>query len=344
MEERKIEILNAIINSYINSPNPVGSRTISKEFDLGISSATIRNEMADLEDLGYLNKPHTSAGRIPSYKAYRFFVNELQKEVFEYNDDLILQQNIRKFLLEDVNSLDDLYRNAAKLLATFTNCTSYVVALKKPDTKLKFIQLLNIDKYSILLLIVGNKGVVEKQIINTKNSISDENLKEICEKLNEYLCGVDFQQIEGLSVVLKGTIVKYGDFISKVIKRAANFNKKVCKIDFYYDGLTNILNFEEYFDIDRARQFMSFIESKDSILKLIDNSDSDSDIDVIIGEENEEDLMKYNSLIRATFKPKNQRFGQIGIIGPIRMDYKKHIEFIRLFRDNLSMVVDEIVR
>ncbi|WP_036728546.1 MULTISPECIES: heat-inducible transcriptional repressor HrcA [Peptoniphilus] len=343
MDERKIEILNAIINSYIDSPNPVGSRTISKDFNLGISSATVRNEMADLEDLGYLNKPHTSAGRIPSNKAYRFFVDHIQKEIFEYDIDFIEDYDIRDLILQNANSLDDIFKNTVKLLSDFTKCTSYVVALKKPDTEIKFIQLLNIDEYSILLLIVGNRGVVEKQIVNTQVSISDDDLHEICKKLNEYLCGIDFQKIGGLKVVLKGSMVKYGEFISDIIKRASTFNEKVSQFDFYYDGLNNILSFEEYYDIEKARNFIKFIEDKKSILKLINYSEK-SDFDVIIGDENEDELMKNNSIIRATFRPKNQRIGQIGIIGPIRMDYRKHIKTVKLFRDNLSYVIDKIVR
>ncbi|SHH26847.1 heat-inducible transcription repressor HrcA [Anaerosphaera aminiphila DSM 21120] len=343
MNERKTEILKAIINSYINFPSPVGSKTILKEFNMGISSATIRNEMADLEELGYLSKPHTSAGRIPSDKAYRFFVDELQGEDFQ-EDKLNIDISLIDKLFKNVTKFDDLYQNAASLLADSTNCTAFVIAFKKPDTKIKFIHLLNIDKYSILLLIVGNKGVVEKQILNVKTPIPDYDLDIICDKLNEYLVELDFQEIDGLKVVLKGPIVKYSDFISEVISRASMFNEKVSSIDIYYDGITNILNFEEFLNLDKVKNFISFMEDRDSILKLISNPMNSSDLEVIIGDENTEELMKSNSLIRATFKPKNQQMGEIGIIGPTRMDYKKQIETVKEFRNNLSFALDEIVR
>ncbi|RVU55339.1 heat-inducible transcriptional repressor HrcA [Anaerosphaera multitolerans] len=343
MDERKMEILNAVINSYINIPNPVGSRTLSKDLKMGISSATIRNEMADLEELGYLSKPHTSAGRVPSDKAYRYFVDRLQEDFLnesgiEINVDLINK------MFESVTGFDDLYENTVSLLAEETKCAAFILSLEKPDTMIKFIHLLNIDNYTILLLIIGNRGVVEKQIINVENPIPDHELKAICDMLNESLSGIDFQEIYGLKVVLKGSIIKYSDFISDVIKRASTFNEKVSSVDYYFDGITNLLNFEEFFNIDKAREFISFMEDKNSFLKFINDSSNSTDVEVIIGSENNMELMKANSLIKASFNPKNKQIGQIGIIGPTRMDYGKFINTVREFRDNLSFALDEIVR
>lgn len=340
MDKRKIEILNAIINSYINVPNPVGSKAILNELNVKISSATIRNEMSDLEELGYLSKPHTSAGRVPSDKAYRFFVDELQEEFFHSKTDINI--DLIKKIFEGVTGFDYLYKNTVKILADTTRCMAFIVALKKPDTKIKSIHLLNIDKFTILLLIVGDRGVVEKQLINVKQSIAEYELREICDKLNEYLAGIDFAEVTRLKVVLKGTIAKYSDFISEVIKRASTFNEKVSEIDLYYDGITNILRFEEFLNVDRTREFISFIENKNLMLDNI--GDFNSDFEIIIGSENKEYIMKNNSIIKATFNPKNQQSGQIGIIGPTRMDYKTHMNTVREFRDNLTFALDEIVR
>lgn len=343
MEKRKIEILDAIINSYINLPNPVGSRTISKDFDLGVSSATIRNEMADLEDLGYLNKPHTSAGRIPSDKAYRFYVDKIQSKKKPYKE---INSDLQKLLFENVTDLDDLFKNTARLLAEITSCTSYVVSSKKPDTKIKFIELISLNEYNVLLLIVGNKGVVKKEIIVLDYKISEESVKMISEELNKEMMNIDFEEINGLKVTLTGDMTYYKDFISEVIKRASSFNQKISEVSLYYDGLTNILNYQEYWNIEKAREFMSFIEDKEAILKMLkgleDNRDS-YDVEVIIGKENRDELMKQNSMIRALYKPKNNRFGQIGIIGPVRMDYEKHIKTVKEFSINLAYAIDEMV-
>ena len=342
MDKRKIDILDAIINSYIDIPTPVGSRTISKDFNLGISSATIRNEMADLEDLGYLNKPHTSAGRIPSDKAYRFYVDNLQKAYNENIEDTELQ----KLMFKDVNSLDDVFRNTAKLLADVTNCTSFVISSKKPDTKIKFIELIGLDSKTVLLLIVGNKGVVEKEIMSLDKPISDEDLKMISENLNKEMMEIDFDKISGLKVMLTGDMVNFRDFISKVIKRASSFNQRISEIKLYYDGLANILNYEEYWDINKARELMSFIENEDSILNVLNNTENkdNTDVEVLIGSENTNEIMKGNSIVRSIYRPEISGIGQIGIIGPTRMDYKKHIKTVKTFSDNLAAAINKMVR
>ena len=342
MDKRKVEILDAIINSYIDLPTPVGSRTISKDLNLGVSSATIRNEMADLEDLGYLNKPHTSAGRIPSDKAYRFYVDKIQSL---QNPKTQIDENLKKMLFENVVNIDDLFRNAAKLLADLTSCTSYVISSKKPDTKIKFIELISLDDYTVLLLIVGNKGVVEKEIITLDYAISEEELKKISESLNKEMMGIDFDELSGLKVMLTGEMTYYKDFISDVIKRASSFNQRISEVRLYYDGLTNILNYEEYWDINKAREFMNFVENKDSILQMLKNlgNRNETDVEVIIGSENTNEIMKRNSIIRTTYKAKNNQIGQIGIIGPVRMDYKKHIVTVKAFSENLAAALDEMV-
>lgn len=342
MDKRKAEILDAIINSYIDLPMPVGSRTISKEFDLGVSPATIRNEMADLEDLGYLNKPHTSAGRIPSDKAYRFYVDQIQQVK---NLKLDVDQDLQKALFNKVNGLDDLFKNAAKMLADITNCTSYVISSKKPDTKIKFIELIGLVDYTVLLLIVGNKGVVEKEIINLDYIIPESDLKMISENLNKEIMGIDFEEVDRLKVTLTGDMAYHKEFISEIINRTSLFNQKISEVSLFYDGLTNILSYEEYWEVEKAREFMNFIESKSSILTMLTDLEIDNNIDVevIVGSENIDKIMENNSIIRSTFRPKNRQIGQIGILGPMRMNYKKNIENVKIFSDNLAFAIDEIV-
>ncbi len=344
MDKRKIEILNAIINSYINSSNPVGSRTLTKEFDLGVSSATIRNEMADLEDLGYLNKPHTSAGRVPSDKAYRFFVDELVKDnsIFEYYEREF--KEIETMLLEGVTKISDIYENTTRILAELTNCTSYLISFKRPDTKIKLIQLLKIDRHSVLLIIIGNKGIVEHQLMDIDTFISESELYSISSTLNQYFVGIDIDKIEKLKIILKGNLVNYKGFISNVINRISKFNDKVSAANFYYDGLTNILNFKEYFDVKRAKEFMSLIQDKDAILEIINDDANVSDFSVIIGNENSENLLKENSIIRSTFKSNNQNNGVLGIIGPLRLNYRECVRVVWMVSYNITKTIDGIVR
>ncbi|WP_138159294.1 heat-inducible transcriptional repressor HrcA [Peptoniphilus catoniae] len=344
MDKRKIEILNAIINSYIDSSSPVGSRTLSKDFNLGVSSATIRNEMADLEDLGYLNKPHTSAGRVPSDKAYRFFVDELIRNdsIFEYdNEDF---SHIEDKLLDDVRGMSDIYKNAVKVLADMTNSTSYLVSLEKSDTKIKLIQLVNIDENTVLLIIVGDKGVVDHQRIDLEEPIDDFVLSKISDQLNEYLVGVDFEKISKIKIVLKGDLVRYSKFILDIVAEISKFNDKITASDFYYDGLTNILNYKEYFDVKRAQEFMSFIQNEDSLLSIISDPKDDTGFSVIIGNENSNSLLRNNSIIKSSFGFKNKARGVLGVIGPIRMNYKKHVRAVWAVSYNLTKTINSIVR
>lgn len=340
MDSRKVQILNAIISSYIDLPIPVGSRTLSKEFDLGVSSATIRNEMADLEDLGYLNKPHQSAGRIPSDKAFRFYVDELSSHLL-WDDNSPLAQELKERLQESRN-ISELFTDATHLLAQTTNCMAYLIAPRKPDTEIKRVNLIALGDATILLLIIGNKGIVEKHLLNIDKFISEEELALVESKLNEELSGLDFDKIEGLKIMLSGQMIAYSDFISQVIKRASKFNHRISSVEVYYDGITNVLNFEEYRDLDKARELMTFLEDKQSLFEMLNRNHSSADLEVVIGCENDAPIMQGNSLIRSVYRPRAYLEGSLGIIGPVRMDYNRLIQHVKLFSDTVAALIDEL--
>lgn len=341
MDRRKADILNAIISSYILDPIPVGSRTLSKDYELGVSSATIRNEMADLEDLGYLNKPHQSAGRIPSYKAYRFFVDEVfSSDKLAYDGEII--SKLKYKILEGSINDGQIFRTAVKILADVSNCTAYIVAPKKADTTIKKIILMKIETNLFLLLIIGNKGVVERYIINLPLEISDEELDELEQIISRQVRGVDFNKIDELNITLKGTMVSYKFLIAEIFNRLKKFNNRVSAVDIYYDGLTNIFNFEEYRDPTKAKEFMSFIEDRESLIDILSSKNFSKNLEVVIGNENRADLMKTNSIIRAVFVNGNNLNGSLGLIGPVRMDYKKLIKVVNIFKDAVEEVLEEM--
>lgn len=342
MDSRKVNILNAIIEAYIDMPIPVGSRTLSKDYNLGVSSATIRNEMADLEDLGFLNKPHQSAGRVPSNKAYRFYVDEFYDNFMNYENEKISDE-IKNQLMKISNNLEEFYKNTVNLLAEMTNCTSYLVTPRKPDTTIKRLTLVKIDKYTSILILIGNKGVVERHFLDT-DDIDEEDLQYIEKTLNEDVCGLDFEKIASLKVTLSMGMAKYGKLISDIINLVRVFNEKVSAIEIYYDGLTNILNFDEYKDLERAREFMSLIEDKDSLFKILSDDLSPDRIDVIIGDENEAKLMKRNTVIRAPFKSSYQILGSLGVIGPVRIDYRELLKTVKVFSDGVEKALEEMRR
>lgn len=326
MDERKVKILNAIIHSYIESPIPVGSRKISKEYDLGVSSATIRNEMSDLEDLGYLNKPHTSAGRVPSDKAYRFYVDE-------WLDDPVVRSSkntkkMLKFFKDSHGSTEQLYERTAEMLATLTDYAAYVLAPKKRDTTLQHIELYPLDSDVILLLVIGNRGIVEKSVIRLSEGIPEAKLRAIRSQLNKGLTGINFSEINGLSLRISGELAEYQEFISKVVEVAYNVAKKLDHPDIYLTGITNLLKHEEYQDLDRARELLGFLEHEENLTDIFPDIRSSGEIHVVIGSENVSDAMQENSLISAGYGPDRDRTGQIGLIGPMRMDYIPLIQLL----------------
>ncbi len=317
MDSRKKEVLKAIVQFYILSPVPVGSRRISKEYDLGVSSATIRNEMSDLEDMGYLIQPHASAGRIPSEKAYRFYVDEFLKDQIQK-----LKTDNHKETLEFDLSLgtDEFYTKVADYLADLSGSIAYVLAPAKNDTDIKHLDLISLEPNMVLAIIVGNEGIVDRSLLHSELAVSQEELSEIVHILRAKLEGLNFKEVTELTIEVPASLMKFEPLIKKVLEAAQNVALKVEKSNLYTAGLTNILLFEEYQDIDRARRLMAFVEEKGNLLKLIEQQSVQDDLIISIGTENEEDTLKSNTLISVNYRLK-YNIGKIGLIGPMRMDY-----------------------
>lgn len=341
MDDRKIKILNAIIDSYISVPSPVGSRKISKEFDLGISSATIRNEMSDLEDLGYLKKPHSSAGRVPSDKAYRFYVNELINSLQKMNK--FENNNIKDLLVENIYDIDDIFKNAANILANETNYTSYVIAPKGRGQVIKEIQLISLSENLVLAMIIGDRGLVEKSVFRLEEHIPENELSLISKRLNDNLSGINFNEISKIKLKISGEMIQYSDLITGILELVSSFGHKTKSYEVFSYGLTNIFNYEEYQDLDKAKKFISFMENENNIVELLNQGSKNEDIDVIIGSENMLDIMKSNTVISANYLLEDNTLGKIAIVGPVRMDYLNMIRIMKLFSTTLSNIIREIM-
>lgn len=205
----------------------------------------------------------------------------------------------------------------------------------------KRLTLVKLDDFTALLVLIGDKGVIEKYFLEIEN-ISDEDFHLIEKVLNEKMSGIDFNEIESLKISLSEDMIRHGKFISDLVKIASQFNKKVSSIDIYYDGLTNILNFDEYKDLDKARDFMSLVEDRDSLFQILKNDTFTSDVEVIIGSENSASLMKENTIIRAPFAKEHGIYGSIGIIGPVRIDYMKLVKVVKIFSDAVKSGLKEM--
>lgn len=340
LDERKIRVLYAIIESYINTAEPIGSRTISKEYNIGVSSATIRNEMSDLEEMGYLTKTHSSSGRIPSDKGYRLYVDSLME--FKNNkNDFKKKEDIKRILEEESKEIEQLILNSARLLSQITSYTSLALSPKQKETKIKHIQLLPIDKNQILLIVVNESGIIKNTIFNVEVSIPEKQLNRITNMLNVKLKNHSFYEIDKkLNEELVRDFYKYKGMIEEIIPIIGKSIGSMDTIDLYSDGLTRLLSFPEYKDIDRVKSIISFIEDKNQLMDLLLMENKDKDIDISIGRENIYVPVKECSIITATYKLEGETLGKIGIIGPTRMNYLELIRTLKIFSENISEIIN----
>lgn len=344
LDERKLKVLYAIINSYIISAEPIGSRTISKHYDLGVSSATIRNEMSDLEELGLLNKPHSSAGRVPSDKAYRLYVDSLLK-LDQFILDIHKKEKIKSILIKESKELDHILQNAAKVLSEITNYTALAISPQLKSSKVKHIQLVPIDDRQVLLVLVNNSDIVKNSILKLESPISYELLNTISNILNNRLKGLTFEEmIKVLDNGILKELYEYRHILDRLIPVLGKSVGDIENIDLYYEGLTRIMNYPEYKDIDKAKSIISFIEDKDLLLDMLLNNSIKHDIDIRIGNENNYSQLKDCSIITATYSFGGKTIGKIGIIGPTRMDYYKLINTLKLFSVNITEIIDSLTK
>ncbi|WZL74621.1 heat-inducible transcriptional repressor HrcA [Clostridiaceae bacterium 35-E11] len=334
--DRKLKILQAIIKDFILTAEPVGSRTLAKKYDLGISSATIRNEMADLEELGYLQQPHTSAGRIPSDKGYRLYVDNLMiiKKLAEQQKNII-----RESFLQSIGELEEVIKVTSKVLSQMTRLTSVVLSPQFKESKLKHIQLVPIDEKNMLLVIVSESGVVKHAVLKTTEKCTPHNLEIISKMLNIKLQGLTIKNIIRKTVDdMDHEMKMFNSVIDSVVPILLTTLEEMVNVNLYLDGLTNIFNLPEYHDIEKARDFVAMLDQKQDITDLLMNSKDD--VDIIIGKENRHEEMKDCSLVTATYKVNGLVVGKIGVIGPTRMDYESIVSVMDFMRKNLTEVFD----
>lgn len=333
LTERKLKILQAIISDYVKTAEPVGSRTISKRYDLGISPATIRNEMADLEEMGYLTHPHTSAGRVPSDMAYRLYVNALmeKKELSKEEKNIIAQR-----LNSNVHEFEKTIEHAATVLSEITNLTSFALTPSKNEDALKFINLLPVDDKTVVLMIVSESGKISNTALNINVPYTEENLQLLAKNMTYNYKG------KTISQVLKDNIIEsFETDITAMSKLAQNVMpdfmrtlEDMLNVNLYMEGLTNIFDIPEYNDLEKAKNFMTMLSQKEDFTrKLIEREDG---MIVTIGEENADDVMNDCALITASYHIDGKLVGKIGVIGPTRMKYGEITSIIEYLTDNLN--------
>ncbi len=333
LTERKLQILQAIITDYVKNAEPVGSRSIAKKYDFGLSPATIRNEMADLEEMGYLTHPHTSAGRVPSNKAYRLYVNNMMTK-----QDLTAQEKqvINERLRVDREAFDATIRHAAQLLSDITKLASFAMTPSTHQDTLKFVRLLPIDDDKIVIMIVADSGKVTNATLRINVPYTNEALEILSKTMTHQYMGHTIDDvlrnsiIEDVGTDLDALSALVGDVMPNFMKTL----EEMLNVNLYMEGLTNIFNIPEYSDIDRAKSFLELVSRKEEFTRDILNRDDG--VIVTIGEENTEQSMKDSSVITATYHVNGKLVGKIGVIGPTRMNYSEVTSIMEYLTNNLS--------
>lgn len=342
LDKRKRKILEAIIKNYLETGEPVGSRTISKYTDLNLSSATIRNEMADLEEMGYILQPHTSAGRIPSDKGYRLYVDNLmeekEKEVSEREKDL---SEMKKILMERADKMDQLLQQMAKLLAVNTNYATMITAPQYHKNKVKFIQLSKVDEEKLLAVVVIDGNIVKNTIIDVEEDLDNETLLELNMLCNTSLNGLTLNEIS-LAVIakLKEQAGIHRSIIGSVIDAVAEAIT-VDDLEIYTSGATNIFKYPELSGQQKAQELLTTFEEKEALSDLVTHTttaENDYGIQVYIGKETPVQTMKDCSVVTATYELEEGVKGTIGIIGPKRMDYEKVVNTLKTLKAELDTI------
>ena len=331
LNERKRKLLQAIIEEYINTAEPVSSNSVLEKYDLNCSSATIRNEMADLEKEGFLDKVHTSSGRIPSAKGYRFYVDELMQ------DDKISLEEIKYIsdkLETKVHEIEDLTKITATTISEITHYTTVTIGPKTTEQIIQEIKFVLLNSRMILAIIITDTGMVKETIIKFDEDISEKQVETLNYIFNNKLKG---EPIETIDKPLEEFLAKEMTDSVKVIKPVLVQIKKVLFEDnkIYLEGAKRELDLPEFNSLEVAKNFMSILDTKELMSDML-NSGFAEDINIYIGEENEKDELKDFSVVTFRHKVGNKDMGTIGIIGPKRMDYAKVISVMKYISKKLN--------
>lgn len=340
LDERKQKVLLAIIRDYISTAEPVGSRTISKKYELGVSPATIRNEMSDLEELGYIEQPHTSAGRIPSDLGYRYYVDCLMNKKKLSSDET---DSIIKTVRSKSRDIGSVLQQTNNIVSNITNYTSMVTGPQFKKCNLRHCQLVALDNGKVLVVVVTDNGLVQNRIMDVPSTITDLDLQKISQVMNAKLQGLTLEDIK-LTLIkeIYQELSKHKnifDAAMDLIQETLNLNNQD-KI--YLAGTLNILNQPEFRDISRVKTLLSLLEQDKVLKEILSDKDSHEDrINVTIGGENKLEGLKDCSTVTATYQIDGKIVGSVGVIGPTRMDYEKAVSIVEFMTQYLSHMMKD---
>lgn len=338
LDIRKMRILQAIVDDYIMTASPVGSRTVSKRSDMGLSPATIRNEMSDLTELGFLEQPHTSAGRIPSEKAYRLYVNHMMDSAKLTDEEA---DYIKRHLDTRVHEVGEVIRQTARVLSDMTNYTSMVLVPQFSSLKVKRISLIPVSDGTAMAVVVTDTGVTKNAMIRIPESLSPDDVEKISKLITRKLDG--YRLSEAVEKVLPQIRSEVGEQADAVCEMLEDIERSMSETDVEVVGASNILDYPEYSDAAKARSFLTEVESGNYLQKVLTDA-SDVEMSVRIGTENDNPDMQDCSVVTVTYKAGGKNIGTMGVVGPTRMDYGKVMAVLKYLSSSLSDILGKLLK
>lgn len=336
LNERKLGILKAVVDDYIMTGLPIGSRTISKKHGIDLSSATIRNEMADLEELGFLEQPHTSAGRIPSQMAYRFYVDRLMK-VAKLNE--AEANRIKSYFQEKMAEVEEVIEKAARVLSETTHHISMILRPQLKKSVLKRIQLVKLTERKAILLLVTDAGLVNDTVISVPEGITISDIEMLSNLMTDKLSGKTLEEAENdLSMCLRENICVNSEFVGDIIKAIDLSVEPQGEKGIVLGGTQNIIDFPGYMSVEKTKNFLALLETKDMLYDMMKKATS-FEFSVTIGRENEAEELYDMSVVTATYKIGGKTLGSFGVIGPTRMDYSKIVSILGYVGNSLNSIL-----
>ncbi len=337
LSERKKMILRAIIDAHIDRGEPVGSKYLTQNNNIAYSSATIRNEMAELEEMGYLEQPHTSAGRVPSELGYRFYVDSLMEKYRLTREELEQLDNLKKSKEEELDRIIEL---AGRLFSNITNYTAITVKPRHVQVVITHFNTVYVDSHSFVLIMVSNTGVAKTKLIKTSSVVTPALIERLSELLNVHLTNIDIAGLSYASIVeIQKNMFGYENIVEPIIKCIYDTVSEIDKGDVKVEGVNRLLDFPEYQNLSQLQGLIGMLEQKEDILNIIGNSEKDT-VNILIGKENAVDTMNKSTLIFKTITANGKVVGAIGVIGPCRMDYSKVVTTLDLLTDNIRTMFD----
>ena len=334
MDERKMRILRAIIDDYILTAVPVGSRTISRKYETGLSSATIRNEMSDLEELGYLDQPHVSAGRVPSAKAYRLYVDQLlQSGAIRADSD----EAVSRYFSSHLRQMERVIDQAAQALSSLTGYTAVVLEPGGKQPLIRNVQLVSVSSQTALVVIVTDAGLIRDHIVNVPRGMDADSLYTISQALTDAIAGCTPAEACERIPILMARMEQNTDLLRSLGSLISDAKDSGAHGHVGVGGVSNMLAFPEYSDMEKARSFLSLVETRDRLAQII-RQHGDVAFTVRIGPENGVPEFSDCSVVTATYTTRSGRQGTIGVIGPTRMQYSRVLTVLAGMGQHLSEI------